>query len=186
MEQITRRYWKTYLGIWSLPLIATLPLSLLILERTFYIMMSPDRPGPDIYLNFVEADLMLAAILGFFVVAGAQSFLRGAHGAKRILVPHLCVWMLLGMAMTGVNIVKPAPPPLTTRLAGEVVEVPRVFRPGSIRRYIPRQDRSVPIFDFSVWRDTVEPPYGKGCYSTLVQVNEDPNIGTACSALAAA
>lgn len=60
MAQRNRRHWSIFLGIWSLAALSLL-LYLPIFRRTFYFGTLPDQTRPDVYLRFLEADLMWIA-----------------------------------------------------------------------------------------------------------------------------
>lgn len=179
MEQKYERHWLVFLGIWGLAALAPLGLFAPIFGRTFSLGKGRDGTRPDIYLELLEADIMQAAVLAILLVALLQSVLWYVRGFRRVILPQLAVWVLLGLGLAAVNVFKPQPPPLEFGRDGQSYSVPRVFTPKSTFRSVPRLDRRYPVFSFYVCQHTVEPAFGKDCESTSVHADWDRAIGEA-------
>ncbi|MEM7719248.1 MAG: hypothetical protein AAF222_08575 [Pseudomonadota bacterium] len=171
MEQKTRRHWSLFLGIWSLAAMAPVVLTLPIFVRAFWVMTPPDRTRPDVFRDNLEADLMLAAICVICFVALIQTISRHVRSAKQVWSPQLAVWGALGAGMLAVAVFDPQPAPLRVTLGEQQYVVPRGFTPKSTYRYIPREKKSVPIFEFYVCAGTAARPFDAECDSIFVSVD---------------
>ena len=128
--------------------------------------------------------MMLATIGAILMVALLQTVSARVRSAKWVILPQLGVWALLAFGLIVAKIAPLQPAPLTVTVGDKVLSVPRAFLPNATMRYIPKQGRSFPIYDFRVCSESVDPPFESECRSSLVQVNTDPEIGSAFSALA--
>ncbi|MGR3513213.1 MAG: hypothetical protein ACU0GG_10640 [Paracoccaceae bacterium] len=175
MERNRKRHWSLFLGIWGLAASAPAALFVPILGLTLF--RSRSSTQPDVYLDFLQADLMMGAIGAVFLIALLQTFLPIVDRSKRVFFPQFAIWLLLGAGLLFVNVVRPLPPPLRRTLGEFQISVPRTFTPISTSRYVWEEKRSYPKFEFYVCEGTAKPSYRAGCESVLISVDPDPGIG---------
>lgn len=172
------RHWSLFLGIWGFAALAPIILFFPIFSRTFY-MHGANTSNPDVYLDFLEADMMGAAIGAILMVALVQTFLPAVNRMKRVFVPQIAVWGVLGLSLAIVGSVQPLPPPLRTTLGEATISVPQTFVPQASSRYVPAEKRSYPMFRFRVCDGTAEPAYRVDCESVPIEIDTDRGIGAA-------